>query len=75
MANQIGAFFASEPDHALAVEGVASHLRRFWEPRMRHQLVAWVVDTGGPDLSPLVLEAVQTNRARLTTLTPRNGPK
>jgi hypothetical protein len=28
MANQIGSFFASEPDHALALEGIAWHLRQ-----------------------------------------------
>ena len=48
MANQIGSFFASEPDHALAMEGVASHLRRTWEPRMRLQLIAWMDETGVP---------------------------
>lgn len=72
MANQIGSFFASEPDHALAVEGVASHLRRFWDPRMRTQLLAWVDQTGGPALTPLVLEAVRTNRERLAARTARN---
>ncbi len=75
MANQIGSFFASEPDHALAMEGVASHLRRTWEPRMRLQLIAWMDETGGAELSPLVREAVLANRERLTTPTPRNpGP-
>lgn len=72
MANQIGSFFASDPDHAAAVEGVASHLRRFWEPRMRQELFAWLDETGGADLSPLVLEALTTHRERLTTRTPRN---
>ena len=72
MANQIGSFFASEPDHALALEGIAGHLRRFWEPRMRRQLLLWLDETGGPELSPLVLEAIQTHRERLSTPTPRN---
>jgi len=35
MANQIGAFFQSEPNHALALEGIAGHLKRFWDPCMR----------------------------------------
>ena len=34
MANEIGAFFASEPDPEQAVNAVAGHLRRFWDPRM-----------------------------------------
>ena len=74
MANQVGAFFASEPDHDAALEGIASHLRRFWEPRMRLQLLAWVEETGAPDLSPLVLEAVRLHRERLGSRTPRNPP-
>jgi len=40
MANEIGAFFASEPDPEQAVNAVAGHLRRFWDPRMRAQIVA-----------------------------------
>lgn len=39
MANDIGAFFASEPDTATAARGVAAHLRRSWEPRMRREIV------------------------------------
>ena len=57
MANEIGNFFKAEPDHAQAVEGVASHLRRFWEPRMRKEILAYV-DNGGGGLMDLVREAV-----------------
>ena len=35
MANQIGTFFESQPDRNEALEGLAQHLQRFWEPRMR----------------------------------------
>ena len=35
MANRIGEFFDSMPDHEEAVDGVADHIHRFWEPRMR----------------------------------------
>jgi formate dehydrogenase subunit delta len=65
MANQIGAFFEADPEHSAAVEGVTSHLCRFWEPRMRRQLLAWVDETGGQELVPIVREAIQTNHARL----------
>lgn len=65
MANDIAAFFQSQPGHAAAVEGVASHLRRFWDPRMRRELLAWVDEHGGAGLSPLALEAVRTHRALL----------
>mgnify|MGYP006272610477 CR=1 FL=1 len=40
MANQIGDFFGAEPDRGEAAKAAASHLRRFWDPRMRTQIVA-----------------------------------
>ncbi|HEX4986788.1 MAG TPA: formate dehydrogenase subunit delta [Burkholderiales bacterium] len=61
MANDIGNFFKSEPDHALAVAGVANHLRRFWDPRMRREIVAHL-DGGGEGLSELAREAVSKLR-------------
>jgi len=57
MANDIGNFFRSEPDHALAVDGVASHIRRFWDPRMRKEIIAHL-EGGGDGLSDLAKEAV-----------------
>ncbi len=32
MANQIAHYFDSEPDRALAVQGVRQHLQSFWTP-------------------------------------------
>jgi len=61
MANQIGAFFQAEPDRALAMEGIAGHLKRFWEPRMRAQLLAWLDEHRGEGLTELVHEAVRAN--------------
>jgi formate dehydrogenase subunit delta len=55
MANQIAQFFASYP-HEEAVAGVANHLHKFSEKRMRQQLHEYVAHGGG-GLSPLVLEA------------------
>ncbi len=57
MANEIGAFFASEPDAEVAVDAVAGHLRRFWDPRMRAQIVAHQAQ-GGAGLSDLARRAV-----------------
>ena len=57
MANDIGNFFKSEPDYITAVDGVAQHLKRFWDPRMRKEIVAYV-DNGGAGLKELVREAV-----------------
>ncbi len=57
MANDIGNFFKAEPDHALAVEGVATHIRRFWDPRMRKEILAYA-EGGGEGMMELVREAV-----------------
>ena len=56
MANEIGAFFESEPDRAIAMEGVASHIKRFWDPRMRRELLLWVDEHGGEGLKELVAD-------------------
>ena len=40
MANDIAAFFDSESDKAIAADGVRSHLVRFWDPRMRREIIA-----------------------------------
>lgn len=58
MANDIGAFFAAESDTEEAVRGIAQHLTRFWDPRMRRQIVAhW--RTGGEGLREPVKRAVE----------------
>jgi formate dehydrogenase subunit delta len=62
MANEIAKFFEAEPDRAAAVEGVTGHLQKFWEPRMRRELLAHVEQTGGGDLRPLAVEAVRAIR-------------
>jgi formate dehydrogenase subunit delta len=55
MANQIALFFAGYPRDE-AVAGVADHLKKFWEPRMRRQLLDHLA-RGGDGLHPLVREA------------------
>ncbi len=64
MANEIAGFFASEPDPVAAVDGVAGHLQRFWEPRMRRQIFA-TLDAGAPEMTPMVVEALNKHRTRL----------
>jgi len=59
MANDIGHYFGSEEDRAAAVAGVAAHLQRFWDPRMRRQILAHVA-AGGQGLSDVALAAVKT---------------
>ncbi len=68
MANQIGTFFTSKP-HEEGVAGIAEHINKFWEPRMRRHFFE-VVDAGGDGLMPIVLEASKTVRRPNAPLTP-----
>jgi formate dehydrogenase subunit delta len=56
MANQIGKFFQSQ-GHDKEVAGVADHIRKFWDPRMRKGIFAHL-DAGGAGLDPNVREAI-----------------
>lgn len=58
MANDIANFFAAEPDREAAVIGVSGHLKKFWDPRMRRQIVAYLHDHGGGELSELARAGV-----------------
>lgn len=60
MANEIASFFDAEPDRQAAVEGVAGHLKRFWDPRMRRELLHWVSEHGDADLKESVRAAIKT---------------
>ncbi len=65
MANQIGTFFESMPDREQAKDDIASHLKRFWEPRMRRAIVAGLSADETRELMPLVREAIDANRGLL----------
>ena len=65
MANNIGDFFAADPDKAKGAKGVADHIRSFWEPRMRKQIFAHLDKTSGAGLSDIVLKALSTHRQEL----------
>jgi formate dehydrogenase subunit delta len=58
MANDIANFFHAEPDRTLAVDGICNHLKKFWEPRMRRQIVAYLRDHGGGELNELARAGV-----------------
>ncbi len=58
MANNIGAFFNSEPDRDMAVAGIEQHLKNFWEPRMRSQIIEYL-QNGGSELTDSVAAAVR----------------
>lgn len=57
MANDIAAFFHGAADRDEAVQGVATHLRRYWDPRMRKQIIEYH-RAGGQGLSELARNAV-----------------
>lgn len=65
MANQIGTFFESMPERQEALEGIATHIKKFWEPRMRREFLA-LLEAGGEGVSPIVREALDKHRALLT---------
>ena len=65
MANDIGDFFESEPDKAKGAKGVAEHIRNFWDPRMRRQILTHVDQASGAGLKDLALTALRTHRKEL----------
>ena len=56
MANQIGEFFKSYPEQE-ALDGIADHINKFWEPRMRRIFFAHA-DAGGADFSAIIKKSV-----------------
>lgn len=62
MANDICAFFQAEAGEQNAPKEVANHITRFWDPRMRSQIIEHV-KAGGEGLS-------QISRAAVLLLTP-----
>lgn len=67
MANRIGDFFEAMPDAKQARDGVADHLRHFWNPRMRAEILQHLDATGGAKLKPVVVEALRKHRAKLAS--------
>lgn len=57
MANQIGKFFASQP-HVDSAAGVTEHIKKFWDPRMRRQILDHLAK-GGAGLDPVVRSALE----------------
>jgi formate dehydrogenase subunit delta len=65
MANNIGSFFESEPDRPKAVKAVADHIRSFWDPRMRTQILRYLDEGKTEGLSPIALDALRTHAQAL----------
>ena len=65
MANRIGEFFEAMPDRREALDGIATHVRKFWAPRMRRELFEALDRGNTAELAPLVREALLARRADL----------
>lgn len=70
MANGIGEFFSAMPDRQEGLDGIADHLKRFWEPRMRTTLLSYLEANpqgcaGDVCLHPLVCESITRHRQAL----------
>ncbi|MGX5802160.1 formate dehydrogenase subunit delta [Bradyrhizobium sp. Arg314] len=55
MANQIATFFHSKPREE-GIAGIAEHINKFWEPRMRRQFFE-MLDAGTENFDELVIAA------------------
>ena len=58
MANQIGDFYATMPEHE-AIEGAASHLRLYWTPKMIREIIAFA-DEGHSGLNAIAARAIDS---------------
>ena len=65
MANRIGDLPAAMPDHDEALEGIATHPKKFWEPRKRRERLAHIDASQSAGLHSLVAEAITRHRAVL----------
>ncbi|MBB5215203.1 formate dehydrogenase subunit delta [Parapusillimonas granuli] len=70
LANRIGAFFEAMPDRAEGLEGIANHIQKFWEPRMRAALLNFLESSpdgkaAGAALSDIARTAILQNKERL----------
>ena len=69
MANDIANFFHSEPDREAGIDGVATHIRRFWDPRMRRKIITHLGEHDGEGLNDIARAAI----VRLAALSPPNA--
>ena len=65
MANDIASFFEAEPDVSKGAKGAAQHLKNFWDPRMRREILAYADEQQGVGLKRIVLEALRNHRLEL----------
>lgn len=60
MANDIGNFFRAQGEEK-AIAGIADHIKKFWEPRMKAGIFKHV-EAGGEGLNPTVILALKKLR-------------
>jgi formate dehydrogenase subunit delta len=65
MANNIASFFEAEPDASKGAKGVAEHLKNFWDPRMRREILTYADEQQGDGLKKIVLEALRNHRVEI----------
>ncbi len=65
MANQIGDFFETMKNRNQSLEEISSHLKRFWEPRMRHALLQHLEQHEGAGQKEIVLDSLRLHKVRL----------
>jgi formate dehydrogenase subunit delta len=65
MANRIGDFFSSMPDRVEAKSGIALHIKKFWEPRMKQLLITSLDTSDTRELQSIVREAVVEHIAQI----------
>ena len=59
MANDIANFFHGEVGRENAPASIATHIQRYWDPRMRAAIIAHA-KSGGEHMQPTVLAAVKS---------------
>nr|WP_315237975.1 formate dehydrogenase subunit delta [uncultured Albidiferax sp.] len=69
MANQIGDFFQTMPEREEALDDLATHIRKFWEPRMRRTLLAALDTEEAQGMHEIVQAALRKHRADLQPAT------
>jgi formate dehydrogenase subunit delta len=62
MANQIGSFFATQRSSDPRA-GIADHIQKFWEPRMREAIFSHI-EHGGEGLQDIVRDALVALKAK-----------
>ncbi len=62
MANHIGSFYEGMASREHALQDIANHIKRFWAPRMRKELLQHVDEHGDAGLDEILRETVRTHR-------------